>query len=194
MLELAPGPGRLTAELNFRGVGLAVDASAPMLAAARVRLREHGGNWTLLQGDAFALPVADQSVDLVLTLKLIRHFRFTDRLRLYNEIRRVLKPTGALVIDAQNRAVSLAHRMQKGAQYPIYDALYDREELIAELEAVGFAVVRVDGLLRHFAVQARINRLRRLGLAAVARGLLSIIETLPGNNPSTWMVLGAVRH
>ncbi len=195
MLELAPGPARLTAELQFRGLGVAVDASAPMLEAARARLREHGGNWTLLQGDAFALPLADQSVDLVLTLKLIRHFRFAERLRLYNEIRRVLKPTGALVIDAQNRAVSLAHRMQKGiGQYPIYDALYDREELIAELEAVGFSVVRLDGLLRHFTVQARINRLRRLGLTAVARGLLAIIEALPGNNPSTWMVLSAVRH
>ena len=40
ILEVAPGPGRLTAELDFGGAGIAVDGSAEMLAVARARLRD----------------------------------------------------------------------------------------------------------------------------------------------------------
>jgi len=195
VLEIAPGPARLTAELEFRGLGVAVDASAPMLETAQTRLRERGGNWRLVQGDAFALPLAARSVDLVLSLKLIRHFRLAERRRLYDEIRRVLTEQGALIIDAQNRAVSLPHRAEKGMdRYPIYDELYSREELITELEMAGFEVMRLDGMLWHFPLQRRLNRLRRIGLDGVARALVTVVEALPGNNPSTWMVLSAVRN
>src|SRR5690349_10278231 len=58
VLEVAPGPARLTTELAFRGNGIAVDGSAEMLAMARDRLRGEG-HWLVVRGDAFALPVAD---------------------------------------------------------------------------------------------------------------------------------------
>jgi SAM-dependent methyltransferase len=190
ILEIAPGPARLTAELAFTGRGVAVDASPQMLAVARDRLRGAPGEWLLALGDAFQLPVADACVDLVFTTKFVRHFQRDDRRRLYAQIRRVLRPGGALVLDAQNRAVSLPHRERKGLDnYPIYDVLYDLPELISELQSECFRVVRVGGLLRHFGVQARLNRLRHLKLGAVASGLVRLVELLPSRAPSTWMVL-----
>ncbi len=195
VLEIAPGPARLTAELDFRGHGIAIDTSPAMLARARDRLRAHGRDWSLLRANAFALPVAGHSVDLAFTLRFIRHFQLADRQRLYAQIRRVLVPGGVFVLDALNRAVSLPHRLQKGLdRYPIFDVLYDPPELVGELEAAGFRVLHLEGMIKHFAVQRRLNRLRRLGLAGVARMLVAALERVPSTAPSTWMVLCEVRE
>jgi ubiquinone/menaquinone biosynthesis C-methylase UbiE len=194
VLEIAPGPARLTAELDFQGRGAAIDASPRMLATARARLREHPAQWLLVRGDAFELPFAAAEFDLVYTLKFIRHFQLPERQRLYAEIRRVLAPGGAFVLDAQNRAVSLPHRRRKGLeQYRIFDVLYDEGELVEELRGAGFAVVAIEGLMRHFGLQQRLNRLRRVGLGGMARRLIEIVERVPGRHPSTWMVLNEVR-
>jgi ubiquinone/menaquinone biosynthesis C-methylase UbiE len=190
ILEIAPGPARLTAELDFNGRGVAIDTSPAMLAAARERLRERGREWTLMRSDAFALPFSDACFDTVYTFKFIRHFAAADRHRLYAEIRRVLAPRGAFLLDAQNRAVSLPHRRRKGLErYPIYDVLYDLDELSAEIKEAGFEVRRIEGVLYHFPLQARLNRLRRVGLGQAARLLIALLDQVPGRTPSTWMVL-----
>lgn len=193
VLEIAPGPGRLTADVDPLPI-VALDSSAAMLSVARQRLRAKNRQCDLLQGDAFRLPFATGSFDFVYSLKLIRHFQIADRMRLYGEIRRVLAPGGMFVLDGQNRAVSLPHRMAKGVDsYRIYDVLYDAPELTDELERAGFGVRRMGGIARHFRVQRHLNRLRRVGLGGVARGLIDLIERLPGGAPSTWMVLAEVR-
>lgn len=194
VLEIAPGPARLTAALDFEGSVVAMDFSPAMLRTARARLRERGRPWSVLRGDAFALPFASSSFDMVFTLKFVRHFQAEDRTRLYAEIRRVLRPGGFFVLDGQNRAISLPHREQKGLdRYPIYDVLYDREEMVREFEAAEFQVLRVDGMINHFALQQRLNRLRRIGLSGFARLLIRAVECVPTRNPSTWMVLNQVR-
>jgi len=190
ILEIAPGPARLTAELDFAGLGLAVDASPQMLSVARARLHGRPGRWGVARGDAFALPVAAHSVDLVYTTKFIRHFQREDRHRLYEQIRRALRPDGAFVMDAQNRAISLPHREKKGLErYPIYDVLYDLPELIAELEEERFRVTRVGALVKHFAIQSRLNWLRHVRLTALASAMVRVVERFPSRAPSTWMVL-----
>jgi ubiquinone/menaquinone biosynthesis C-methylase UbiE len=193
VLEIAPGPARLTAELDFTGRGVAIDTSPAMLAMARERLREYGRDWTVMRADAFALPFSDARFDVVYTFKFIRHFGVADRQRLYAEIRRVLAPGGAFILDAQNRAVSLPHRQRKGLQhYPIYDVLYDVAELRAEIEGAGFGVCRIDGVLCHFPLQVRLNRLRRVGFGKAARLLIALLDHVPARNPSTWMVLSEI--
>lgn len=193
VLEIAPGPARLTAELEYRGQGVAIDASPAMLTTARSRLRQRGMEWLISRGDAFRLPFRDATFDFVYTLKFVRHFQLEDRRRLYAEIRRVMTPSGVFVLDAQNRAISLPHRQRKGVDtYRIYDVLYDRDELLAELGSVGFRVARISGMINHFRVQQTLNRLRRVGLASVAGALIEAIERLPTKNPSTWMLLNEV--
>ncbi|HXG11715.1 MAG TPA: class I SAM-dependent methyltransferase, partial [Gemmataceae bacterium] len=46
--------------------------------------------------------VIDQIFDLVYTFRFVRHFRRSDRERLYVQVRRVLKPGGYFVLDAVN--------------------------------------------------------------------------------------------
>ncbi|MBI3782725.1 MAG: class I SAM-dependent methyltransferase [Deltaproteobacteria bacterium] len=189
VLEIACGPGRLTTAIRDAPFGVAVDASQPMLETARRRMNGNLERWSFLRSDAFVLPFRNASFDVAYTLRFVRHFQIEDRQRLYREVQRVLKPKGAFVVDALNRQVSYPSRLKQGLEkYKIYDVLYDRHELASELDAAGFRVLAIEGMLKHFPLQQRINRLRfRLG--SVARFLIEGLEQIPGNRPSTWMVL-----
>jgi len=190
VLELAPGPGRLAAEVTQRPVMVGMDASPRMLAEARRRTRARGLSWDLVRGDAFHLPFAGGSFDLVYGLRFVRHFDRAGRANLYGEIRRVLRPGGHLVLDAQNRLVAEPHRLARGLdRYPVYDELWGREELVEELRGAGLVPVEIEGLMRRFEWQWRLNRLRRVRLGSVARVLIRALELGPDDNPSTWMLL-----
>jgi len=74
-----------------RGVG--VDISLSMLRAAKAG--GHGNRVLFVQGDATALPLADDGFDAVFLLGGIHHV--ADKAKLYRECRRILKPGGLLV-------------------------------------------------------------------------------------------------
>jgi ubiquinone/menaquinone biosynthesis C-methylase UbiE len=190
VLEIACGPGRLTVEVEGVSLGVAVDFSPSMLQVARSRMNGEQRDWTFLRTDAFVLPFRSESFDAVYTLRFVRHFRLEDRRKLYAEIRRVLRPGGVFMMDALNREVSLPHRAKRGVEsYEIYDVLYDRDELEAELEEAGFRLVRIQGILKQFGWQQPLNRLRRLWLGGLARFIIAALEMLPGEKPETWMLL-----
>jgi hypothetical protein len=96
------------------------------------------------------------------------------------------------VLDAQNRVVAGPHREGRGG-YNVYDELWRREELVAELEAAGFVVRHLEGIMRRFAWQWRIHRLRRFRLGAPARAMIRALEWTSDRNPSTWMALCQAR-
>jgi ubiquinone/menaquinone biosynthesis C-methylase UbiE len=193
VLELAPGPGRLTAEVTPAKVSVAMDWSPRMLAEAR---RRTGGNgratWAFVRGDGFRLPFGSHTFDLVFSVRVVRRFELDKRRSLYAELRRVLRPGGHLILDAQNRLVAGPHRSGREG-YQVYDELWLREELLAELTSAGFVPRRLDGIMRRFAWQWRLNRLRRYGLARPARLLIRALERGSDANPSTWMVLCQAR-
>lgn len=89
--ELCCGRGeglRLLADRIPEGIG--VDISEEMLnAAVRDGL---GAEWTLVQGDATRVPLADRSVDSVVMLGGIHHVN--DRAGLFREVARILRPDG----------------------------------------------------------------------------------------------------
>jgi ubiquinone/menaquinone biosynthesis C-methylase UbiE len=189
VLEIAPGPGRLTAEVRGRFLGVALERNEPMLDRARHRVRGEGGtSWRWVHGNAFTLPFDAAAVDLAYTIRFIRHFQPDDRSRLYAEIHRVLTPGGLFVLEALNRLVSLPQRRKRGLhRYPVYDELYAEGELTGELEGHGFSVEHREGILKHYPLQMRLNRLRRLRLGGPARLLISALDRLDGP-PNTWMV------
>jgi len=190
VLEIACGPGRLTAAMRGVPFGVAVDASPAMLETAQQRTNGGSSRWSFLRTDAFILPFHGGAFDAAYTCRFIRHFQLDDRRRLYAEIRRVLRPAGVFIVDALNRDVSLPQRLKRGLDhYQIYDVLYRRDEIEAELRAAGFRVLRVEGILKHFPLQQRLNRLRRVGLQRLASAMIASLERLPGNHPSTWMLL-----
>ena len=190
VLDLAPGPARLSTELNSPPLAVAMDFSPNMLKEARRRIVARGKRWHLVQGDGYHLPFAAESFDLVYSVRFIRRFDRSRRDKLYAEIKRVLRPDGFFIMDAQNRVVAFPHRMSRGLdRYPIYDELFLRHELVGELEENGFRVKQVEGMMRRFALQCWLNRLRRYRLASLARVIIRALEHTNDRNPSTWMVL-----
>src|SRR5206468_2044580 len=157
LLEVAPGPARLSAELRPVPLAVGLEFSPRMLAEARRRTRAHRGpGWRFVRGDGFALPFRSATFDLAFSVRFVRRFEPAPRQRLYAELKRVLKPGAHLVLDAQNRLVAGPHREGRTG-YPVYDELWRREELVAELEGAGFAVRHLEGIMRRFAWQWRLH-------------------------------------
>jgi SAM-dependent methyltransferase len=91
-LDLGCGTGRLTRALAQRGATVGLDGSGAMLARAQANQLT-----ALAQGDAFALPFADASFDVVTALRLV--FHFVDAEKLLCEAARMLAPGGAILFD-----------------------------------------------------------------------------------------------
>jgi SAM-dependent methyltransferase len=89
--EICCGHGEAFGLLGSRvGRGVGVDVSLAMLDEAT--RRHQGGRISFVQGDAVALPLADNSFDAVFMLGGVHHVN--DRHRLFTEIQRILKPGG----------------------------------------------------------------------------------------------------
>ena len=116
----------------------AIDASAPAINVAR---RDYGIGVRYTIGDIRELPYDDASFDLAVCFEVIEHVLEHDRL--LDEIRRVLAPTGVLLISTPNRG-----------SYPADNPWHIRELTTDELaRALGerFANVNLLGQQLHLA-------------------------------------------
>lgn len=98
LADLGCGTGQVSEMLApFVAHVIAVDESAPMLTAARKRLKRHD-NVSVREGDLGALPIDDESLDAAL-LFLVLHYT-ADPAEVLAEVHRVLKPDArVLVVD-----------------------------------------------------------------------------------------------
>jgi ubiquinone/menaquinone biosynthesis C-methylase UbiE len=101
-LDVGCGNGRHTETLAAhadRVVGL--DVSRALLAEARGRAADHGFDASFVHGDATALPVADDCVDLAVYVATVHHLApRSRRVRSLDELARVLRPDGVAVVSA----------------------------------------------------------------------------------------------
>lgn len=190
VLEIAPGPARLTTGvIDLVGQLTLVDASAEMLAEARRRLSSIRAQTrcTLIRGDAFCLPFP-QRFDLIYTFRLIRHFEAEDRLRLYREAARVLKPGGRLVFDAVNRRVYEPLRaIADGGQH--FDASIEREALCAELANSGFEVDSLAEVQHRYGLLHQLQVLLAPRSSKLASLAMNIVDRFGGGEPLEWVVI-----
>jgi ubiquinone/menaquinone biosynthesis C-methylase UbiE len=190
VLEIAPGPARLTVDVApmLTRPPVVVDASAQMLLQARHRLSAVGQRAGLVEGDAFQLPFA-ATFDLAYSFRLIRHFPEEERARIYAQIARVLKPGGLLVFDAVNEAVSRDLRANaKPGEYRHYDALLSRGELEGELRAAGFEIVSLTGVQHRYPLMKKIQILLAPRSRMIARGAMEMADR-SGGEPLEWIVV-----
>jgi 2-polyprenyl-6-hydroxyphenyl methylase/3-demethylubiquinone-9 3-methyltransferase len=90
LLDVACGGGLLAPHVTtYRHLGVDIGESATRIA------RAHGV--AAVRGDVLALPVRDESVDVVVAGEVFEHVRDLDRM--VAEIARVLRPGGTLVAD-----------------------------------------------------------------------------------------------
>ena len=88
--------------------------------------------------------IPDGSFDLVYSGQTIEHVSEWDADKVLSEVRRVLRPGGALALDTPNGAVC---RIQQDAFIdPDHEIEYTHGELAAKLERAGFRIVRRHGL------------------------------------------------
>ena len=182
VLEIAPGPGRLTVDVS-KGIELEVLGSE----AARRRLARTSLRWRALQGDAFSLPFAN-AFDLVYVFRLIRHFRSTERTLLYRQIAKVLRPGGTLVFDAINEIVSAPLRAYAPGEYQHYDALMRPDVLEMELAESELELVSLEGVQRRYPALARIQTLVAPRSRQMARLAIELVDRFGGGAPLEWIV------
>lgn len=97
LLDLGCGDGKLAVELASRGAQVtAVDASEPMIAAARARADEAGVEIRFHIAAAGKLPFPDGNFDTVAAVTILCFVE--NATPVFNEIARILRPGGRLVI------------------------------------------------------------------------------------------------
>jgi ubiquinone/menaquinone biosynthesis C-methylase UbiE len=159
VLDLGCGPAILLPELarvlpSARLVG--VDPSGPMLELAERVIAEAGpGDYQLMEGRAEDIPLADASVDVVVSMKNLHEWE--DAPMGMSEVARVLRPGGALYIKDSNRAypywklrmLTTWLRLTKGriatcGYLGPYPDAYRPGEVEALLSEAGFEVIKAD--------------------------------------------------
>jgi ubiquinone/menaquinone biosynthesis C-methylase UbiE len=173
ILEIAPGPGRVTRDLVSANVLVCLEYNDGMIEYGRSAC---DGKTAWVRGDGFQLPFG-QVFDMVYSFRFVRHFHDRDRERLYAEIKRVLRPGGYFLMDAVNERVSKPLREAHPEEYPLYDKLYQPDELRRELTSAGLEPVELLPIQKSFRWQyrsqvllgPRINWANRLAIRALER-------------------------
>ena len=198
VLEVAPGPARLTAEIDGVRNGTLVEASAEMIEVARHNLEKAGkyDSWNLCHGNAFELNRLGKSFDFVFTFRFIRHFETQDRFRLYEQFHSVLEPGGTLCFDVVNdisRARVDAQEAkdddQNSKELSVYDVTYSDASFRAEMDQAGFEVVAMHPTIRHMAAQSWVSHKIGPRIEALASILVSGLELIPSANPLEWVAV-----
>ncbi len=102
-LDLACGSGYGAAILSDHALQVtAIDLSEPAVRYGKGKF--YRDNIHFLVGKGENLPVADNSIDLVVAFEIIEHLQHPEKL--LAEIRRVLRPEGMAILSTPNRLVS----------------------------------------------------------------------------------------
>jgi len=102
VLEVAPGPGYLSIELAKRGYHVTgVELSADFVEIEKRNAAVENAAVDFRQGNASALPLADETADFVVCSAAFKNFM--EPLKAMQEMYRVLKPGGTALILDMNR-------------------------------------------------------------------------------------------
>jgi ubiquinone/menaquinone biosynthesis C-methylase UbiE len=145
VLDVGCGNGMHTLKTARRcGQVAGVDADLDALGIGRRTARAEAAMNVRFVGSNVeeGLPLASARFDTVLCLDLLEHVHKRDLV--LAEIRRVLKPSGVLLLGVPNRATSWKRRLQRAGLFaysdPDHKIEYTLDELREELGRNGFAV------------------------------------------------------
>jgi ubiquinone/menaquinone biosynthesis C-methylase UbiE len=140
VLDIASGEGYGTALLSLSAasvVGVDVDAST-VDHSTRAYGRQNA-KLRFMQGSCDAVPLADASVDVVVSFETIEHHSMHREMML--EVKRVLRPSGIFILSSPNR---VTYRERAGQGNPFHVKELDLKEL-EQLLRDHFAHIRLFG-------------------------------------------------
>jgi SAM-dependent methyltransferase len=148
VLDLGSGAG-FDCFIAAQSVGLSghvigVDMTPEMIAKARANTSKAGiTNVDFRQGEIEALPVADNSIDVIISNCVIN--LSPDKLRVFREARRVLKPGGRLAVADIVRTAELPPELARdlAAHCGCVAGAATIEELETMLREAGFTEIRI---------------------------------------------------
>jgi SAM-dependent methyltransferase len=151
VLDAGCGTGGTTAWLRRYGAVVGVDLAAEAAPFWRDR-----GLHAMARGSVAALPFAGDRFDLVTCFDVLYHRGVVDETAALGEFCRVLRPGGLLLVR-----VPAYNWLQAGHDVAVHTRRrYTRGEVVASVEAAGFAVVAAtygNGLLLPLAVAKRVS-------------------------------------
>jgi ubiquinone/menaquinone biosynthesis C-methylase UbiE len=142
LIDVACGPGVVTAALAPKAASIvAFDATEPMLDKARARCTKASvGNVEFKVGDAENLPFADAEFDGAVTRAAVHHF--AEPQRAFDEMFRVLRPGGAVVIadviSSEDAEESRLHNAIERLRDPSHVRMLPASELDTCVRRAGF--------------------------------------------------------
>ena len=158
VLEVACGRGGFVKELSRNGAHVAgCDFSLAALRVGQEKLRglEYGIAATFIQGDAQALPFADESYDLVVSCETIEHI--PDVRRALREMWRVARPGAKLFLTTPNYANFMGlYDLYARVRHPGHrdDQPFDRRQwfpqILGYVRGAGWTNLRTDGTVHQF--------------------------------------------
>lgn len=117
-----------------------LDVSEKSLAIGRAN---HGERAEFRHFDGHTIPYGDGTFDAVLASCVFHHIPHGDHVRLLGELRRVVKPGGALVIFEHNPLNPLTRHAVNTCEFDEHAELMSAATLRRRARAAGFAAVRV---------------------------------------------------
>lgn len=191
ILEIAPGPARLTVDLPAVAHVYAVEQSQSMIEIAEERLaRSRLPHWNLIRGDAFALPIGDALFDTVLSFRFLRHFDRANRARLLSEFRRTLKPGGHLILDVANATMYRWLLNKIGVAAPVVeDYWFSETDFRAEMQENRFHVQELHAVHAALPLQHYLFCYVAPRGEPLARTFASILDTFVRRKPLEWVAL-----
>jgi len=193
VLEIACGPARLTKDIFPLEEGVAIDTSEEMLKEARKVMNESNkkNKWRFVKNDAFNLNFKKDEFDLIFTFRFIRHLHLKERVKIYDSIKKFMKPNGVLIFDVVNRRKNVPIRKIIGEKkYAVYDVMYSEKEFKKEMKSNGFKVIDIIPMTKFFFMQWFIAKIfQAIRLRNVGMFFLKFLELLPSNNPLEWIAI-----
>ncbi|OIO28501.1 hypothetical protein COX86_00445 [Candidatus Micrarchaeota archaeon CG_4_10_14_0_2_um_filter_60_11] len=103
VLDVATGTGRISVYLAKKGAKVtALDLTPEMMAKAKGKARRERVKIRFVEGNALRLPFRDDSFDRVISIRFLHLLSRKDERRVIEEMTRVLKPGGLLIIEYNN--------------------------------------------------------------------------------------------
>lgn len=143
LIDLSSGDGRMLNVLNKIGLTIALDNSEEMHNISAQLNKNINKDIIRIIGDNFNIPIKNNSLDVIICFRFLRHFEYNLRNQLYKTFSHLLKNNGILIFDVPMKNTENHIRYCNGwGGYNIYDVCYTNNTLKQEMKHNHFNIYK----------------------------------------------------